>query len=215
MEIVILFGAPGAGKGTHAIRLASALGIPKITTGELLRQHVQAGTPLGLAIKDYMDRGALVPDHLVIDMVAERLKEKDAAQGALFDGFPRTLQQAEALQRALPPEARIKVIALDVPDDLLIARIIGRLSCPACGAVFHEAFAPPKEVGICDRCHGDLMKRKDDVEETVRERLRVFHAQTAPLLEYYERQGVLIHVDARRPIEEIYQEIEQLVSPHA
>ncbi|MFZ4099150.1 MAG: adenylate kinase [Chlamydiia bacterium] len=209
MELIILLGAPGAGKGTHALRLAEARCIPQIATGDLLRQQVREQTPLGSQAKEFMDQGQLVPDVIVIKMIQERLSRPDVARGALLDGFPRTLAQAEALSRVVPPGVSIRVIALDVADELLLERLVGRRSCPGCGAAYHIRFAPPKQEGVCDRCQTTLIQRSDDKAETVAPRLKAFHEHTAPLLAYYAKQGLLSHVDASQPVEAVYRDLVQ------
>lgn len=190
---VILLGAPGAGKGTQAERIADRFGVPHISTGDMLRDAVARGTEMGLAAKSYMDAGALVPDEVVIGVVRDRLGEDDARERFLLDGFPRTIEQAESLDEMLASQGRAvsDVLLLDVPEDELIARLAGRRLCRSCGRPYHVMFNPPRTDGVCDECQGELYQRDDDNEETVRKRLEVYRRQTEPLIEYYERRGVL------------------------
>jgi adenylate kinase len=187
---IILLGAPGAGKGTQAKMMAKQLEIPHVSTGDILRAAVREGTELGKKASEYMEKGELVPDEVVVGLAADRLKQDDAQKGFLLDGFPRTQPQAVALDEM---GAVIDlVISIDVPDDGLVDRITGRRSCPGCGAVYHIQFLPPNQDGVCDACSGELVQRKDDQEATVRERLRVYHSQTdGPLRDYYGQKGLL------------------------
>jgi adenylate kinase len=191
---VVLLGAPGAGKGTQAERIVAEFGLPHVSTGEILRAAVAAGTPLGAEAQHYMQAGKLVPDEVVIGIIRERLAEPDAARGFLLDGFPRTLEQAAALDEMLAAAGRrlTHVIVLDVPRDELIERLSGRRMCRTCGKGYHVKFDPPKQEGVCDACGGELYQRADDNEETVRNRLVVYADQTEPLIDYYQRQG-LVH----------------------
>jgi adenylate kinase len=194
---VILLGPPGAGKGTQAKRLLETLKVPQISTGDMLREAVGAKTELGLKAKEYMDAGKLVPDEVVIGLVKERLNKGDCKDGFMLDGFPRTVAQAEELGNTLEAmNRRIEhVVLLDVPDDELVARITGRRTCGACGAIYHIMFSPPPEEGTC-RCGAkELQQRADDNEETVRERLNTYHDQTAPLISFYDQRGVLRKVE--------------------
>lgn len=200
---VVLLGPPGAGKGTQAQRLAGRLGVPHIASGDLLREHRRRGTDLGRQAEAYMQKGLLVPDDLVVRMVLERLAQPDCRDGYLLDGFPRTVAQAQALDRALGPEGVERVALLQVPEGELVARLTGRLTCRACGAVYHPVTAPPASPGRCDRCGGELYQREDDREEVVRERLRVYWEQTAPLVDYYRGQGKLVGVDGNGTVEQV------------
>ena len=193
----ILFGPPGAGKGTQAKRLASHYGIPHLSTGDLLREAIRQGTPLGKQVKPLMDAGKLVPDQLVIGIVEERLRAPDAQKGSILDGFPRTIPQAEALETALERSGRKlnAVISLEVPDEELVERLSGRRSCPQCGAVYHVVNQPPKRTGFCDRDGVGLIQREDDKEDRVKARLRVYAEQTAPLKDWYRKRGLLRTVD--------------------
>jgi len=194
---LVLLGPPGAGKGTQARILREKFEIPQIASGDLLRAAVKEKTPLGREAQGFMDRGQLVPDELVLKMIAERIAQEDARIGFILDGFPRSVAQAEALAKMLGASgvALDKVIAVDVPDEELVKRISGRRTCTKCGAMYHVAFEPPKEAGLCDKCGGELYQREDDAEETVRERLKVYAATTRPLIEYYGRIGILAQID--------------------
>jgi adenylate kinase len=199
--VVLLLGAPGAGKGTQARFLATQLGVPHIASGDLLREHRQQGTPLGRAAQSYMDRGDLVPDELVVDMIAERLDRPDAVGGALIDGFPRTLPQAHALEARL--EAPVRAVYIDVPTDVLVERLAGRWICRKCQQTFHTLFNPPATAGVCDTCGGELYQRTDDRREVVANRVAVYLRDTLPVVERYESQGVLRRIDGNQPIEQV------------
>ncbi len=194
---IIIVGAPGAGKGTQADILSQEMNLPHIASGDLFRQALEKRTDVGLLAKSYMDKGELVPDETTIEMILERIDQPDCASGCLFDGFPRTLQQAKALDKALEEQGRAidKAIYIEVPSEELVKRLSGRWLCRACQTPYHMTNSPPKTPGECDRCGGDLYQRPDDGEETVRERLSVFLAQTVPILDYYEDQGKLIRVN--------------------
>lgn len=206
---LVLLGGPGAGKGTQAERLSSALGIPQVSTGDLFRENLKNETELGLLAKGYMERGELVPDQVTVGMVRERLSRPDAAQGAILDGFPRTIAQAEALE-ALLAELGFELAVvpyIKVPEDVLLARLAGRWTCRKCGAMYHELFSPPQEAGVCDKCGGELYQRPDDTPETQKHRIKVYFDQTAPLIDYYREKGLLREVDGRPGIEEIQTEL--------
>ena len=194
---IILLGPPGAGKGTQAKRLIDTYGIPQISTGDMLRAALKAGTPLGLEAKKYMDQGALVPDSVVIGLVKERIAQRDCLKGYMLDGFPRNVSQAEALDKMLGGlhQKIDHVVCVEVPNDELVKRLTGRRTCRNCGAGFHVMFDPPKKVDVCDKCGGELYQRDDDNETTVMSRLTVYDASTKPLIEYYERQGKLRPID--------------------
>ena len=189
----VLLGAPGAGKGTQGRRLAERLEIPLVSTGDLFRAHRREGTELGSLAQSYMDRGELVPDSLVVDMVRVRLAEPDCASGFILDGFPRTLGQAEAL--AASGTTIERALEVHVPTEALVERLTGRLTCRACGAMYHRQFAPPAQAGACDACGGELYTRADDTEETVRNRLAVYGAQTEPVIGFYGGLGLLATID--------------------
>lgn len=203
--IIILLGPPGAGKGTQAGAIAGKWHIPHISTGDIFRANLKEGTPLGLEAKKYMDSGALVPDDLVVRLVGSRLDEPDAAAGALLDGFPRTVAQAEALAQYLAAKNRTvdHCLCLDVPDDVLIKRLSGRRMCRECGAGYHIDFAPPKADGTCPKCGGATYQRDDDKEETIKNRLAVYHRQTSPLAQWYGQRGLLRQVDGQGAVGDI------------
>ncbi|XOQ46426.1 MAG: hypothetical protein ACFWUD_05270 [Thermocaproicibacter melissae] len=185
---LIFLGAPGAGKGTHAEILSKDVGIPQISTGNIIREALKSGTEMGLKAKSYIEAGKLVPDDVVIGIIRDRLAQDDCANGFILDGFPRTIPQAEALDKMVRID---RVINLDVPESLILRRLSGRRVCSNCGASYNVDTRPPKKEGICDVCGGTLVQRKDDNPETVRERLKVYHEQTEPLVDYYEKQGKL------------------------
>ena len=190
---LILLGAPGAGKGTQADIIKKTLGIPTISTGNILRAAVKNGTPTGLKAKEYMDAGKLVPDEVIIGIINERLLEADCANGYILDGVPRTIAQAEALEQAgIRFDA---VVAIEIPDEKIIARMGGRRVCESCGASYHIVNIPPKKEGVCDVCGGALKQRKDDDPETVKDRLAVYHKETEPLKDFYESRGILKTVE--------------------
>lgn len=206
----ILLGPPGAGKGTQAARLAARYGLAHLSTGEMLRAAVAAGTEVGRRAKSIMDAGELVPDDVMIALVAERIDQPDCAAGFVLDGFPRTMAQAEALDDLLAERERPldAVVELVVEDDALVERISGRFACAACGAGYHDRFKPTRVAGVCDACGGtEFTRRADDNAETVRARLEAYHAQTAPLLPYYRAKGLLATVDGMPEIDEVSEEI--------
>jgi adenylate kinase len=202
---VVLVGPPGAGKGTQAQFLASAFAVPKISTGDIFRANVSEGTPLGLEAKKFMDAGDLVPDEVTIGMVRERLAEGDAQEGFLLDGFPRTVHQAEVLEKMLTEMGLglDVVLELVVDDEEVVRRLSGRRVCRRCGHVWHLDFDPSTRPDVCDRCEGELFQRDDDSEETIRHRLVVFAEQTAPLIGFYGERGILHGVDATGPVEDV------------
>lgn len=200
---IALFGPPGAGKGTQAAAIRDHFNIPQISTGDLLRSEVRKETKLGSEAKSYMDRGELVPDDVVIGMLKERLADPDCSNGFILDGFPRSLSQARALEGIVQLDA---VVNIEVDESAPVERITGRRMCK-CGATYHIRFNPPRKEGICDQCGGELYQRDDDKEETVRQRIRVYRDQTEPLLEYYDKKGILRSVDGNRSIGEISKDI--------
>jgi len=202
---VVLVGPPGAGKGTQAQFIASHLAIPKVSTGDIFRYNVSAGTGLGRQAKAFMDRGDLVPDEVTVAMVASRLQEDDALSGFLLDGFPRNLPQAETLKKMLADWGLHLdlVLELVVDVDEVIRRLSGRRTCRKCGRVWHVAFDPPSVTGKCDECGGELFQRDDDREETIRHRLEVYEQQTQPLISYYADEGILLGIDATGPVEDV------------
>ena len=206
---LVLLGPPGAGKGTQARALADRWGIPQIASGDLLRAVVRENSELGREAAAYMDRGQLVPDEFVLKLIAERFRKKDAHKGFVLDGFPRNVSQAEALGKGLD-KAGIKLdkaVAVIVPDEEIVKRISGRRTCRNCNAMYHVAFEPPRQAGICDKCGGELYQREDDAEDTVRERLMVYREATQPLLDYYDRQGLLAKVDGMGRPDEVEKRI--------
>lgn len=210
---IIMLGAPGAGKGTQAKKIAAKYNIPHISTGDIFRWNIKNQTELGMKAKTYMDQGLLVPDELVVDLVADRLNEKDCQAGCVLDGFPRTIPQAEALDKALEAMGQ-KVdyaIDVDVPDDNIVNRMGGRRACVGCGATYHLVYAPTKTEGVCDVCGKELILRDDDKPETVLKRLNVYHAQTQPLIEYYTNAGVLKSVDGTVDMNEVFAAIVEIL----
>lgn len=210
---LVLLGGPGAGKGTQAERLSETLGIPQVSTGELFRENLKNETELGLLAKGYMERGELVPDQVTVGMVRERLSRPDAANGAILDGFPRTIAQAEALDSLLAElGAKLAVVPyIKLPEDVLLARLAGRWTCKKCGAMYHQLFSPPDEPGVCDKCGGELYQRPDDTPETQKHRIQVYFEQTAPLIDYYRDKRLLVELDGQPGIGEIQAELLDIV----
>ncbi len=210
---IILMGPPGAGKGTQAEFIKKAFPIPHISTGDMFREAVSTGTAMGLEAKKYMDAGKLVPDEVTIGVVEERLSKDDCKDGFLLDGFPRTIPQAEALDRVLAGMGKKVEVALNiaVPDEILLARMSGRVSCAGCKAVYNTKFNPPQAAGICDKCGGELVQRSDDKEETVKNRLNVYNEQTQPLIDYYAKQGSLKTVDGNRDTQAVFEDVKSVL----
>ena len=206
---LIMLGAPGAGKGTQAKKIAEKYQIPHISTGDIFRANIKNGTELGKKAKQYMDQGALVPDELTCDLVMDRIQQDDCKNGFVLDGFPRTIPQAEALDAALGKinEKMDYAIDVDVPDENIVNRMSGRRACLNCGATYHLISIPPKVEGICDRCGSEIVLREDDKPETVQKRLKVYHEQTQPLIDYYKNQGILKSVDGTQPMDEVFKAI--------
>ena len=206
---IIMLGAPGAGKGTQAKKIAEKCGIPHISTGDIFRANIKNGTELGKKAKTYMDQGLLVPDELVCDLVVDRIQQDDCKKGYILDGFPRTIPQAESLDKALQAIGAKMDDAIDVevPDENIVKRMGGRRACVGCGATYHLVYAPTKKEGICDVCGGELILRDDDKPETVQKRLGVYHEQTQPLIDYYKNQGILREVDGSVDMEDVFKEI--------
>ena len=212
--VVILMGPPGAGKGTHAAPLSLRFGLPHISTGDLFREHIRTNTPLGVEAKNYTDKGNLVPDQLVLDMLFSRVGKEDCKNGYILDGFPRTIEQAKALDRRLAGQNRVIALHLNLPDASIIERVAGRIACKGCGRPFHKKFDPPTVEMICDGCGGPLYQRDDDKEEVIRKRLEVYRAQTAPLIEYYAKQPqVLREIDSQNEKGRVFQDVLEALPP--
>lgn len=210
---LIMLGAPGAGKGTQAKKIAEKYGIPHISTGDIFRANIKEGTELGKKAKEYMDQGLLVPDELTCDLVMDRIQQDDCKNGFVLDGFPRTIPQAEALTAALEKIGESMDYALDIEiaDEKIVERMSGRRVCAKCGAPYHIVNIPPKKEGICDSCGGELQFRADDQPETVLKRLGVYHEQTQPLIEYYNKQGILKEIDGTKSVEEGFASIVEIL----
>ena len=208
MKIVML-GAPGAGKGTQAVNIAKEFGIPHISTGDIFRANIKNQTELGMKAKSYMDQGALVPDDITIGMLLDRIADNDCKNGFVLDGFPRTIPQAESLKAALSlQDTRIDhAVDIEVPDEVITSRMGGRRSCPKCGGTYHIVFNAPKKEGICDNCGSELVQRADDKPETVLARLKTYHEQTQPLIDFYKKEGVLDTVDGTKKPDEVLKDI--------
>ena len=210
---IIMLGAPGAGKGTQAIKIADKYGIPHISTGDLFRSNIGNNTELGREAKQYMDAGKLVPDELTVRMLFDRVSNEDCKNGYVLDGFPRTIAQAEVLEEEVGKrDDRIDfAINVDVPDDHIIRRMSGRRACPKCGATYHIEHVPPKKEGICDSCGEKLILRNDDAPETVQKRLDVYHEQTQPLIDFYDKRKILRTVDGTKDLQDVFGEIVKIL----
>ena len=210
---IIMLGAPGAGKGTQAKKIAEKYGIPHISTGDIFRANIKGGTELGMKAKSYMDQGQLVPDDVTIGMLLDRISQEDCAGGYVLDGFPRTIPQAESLTKALNArnEKMDYAINVDVPDEAIVTRMGGRRACIACGATYHIVYNPTKTEGICDACGEKLVLRDDDKPETVQKRLTVYHEQTQPLIEYYDNEGILKTVDGTQDLNDVFEDIIEIL----
>ena len=210
---IIMLGAPGAGKGTQAKKIADKYQIPHISTGDIFRANIKEGTELGKKAKSYMDQGLLVPDELTLELIMDRFQNPDCANGYVLDGVPRTIPQAEALTAALEKNGETidYAINVEVPDENIVARMSGRRACLACGATYHVVYAPTKEEGICDRCGEKLVLRDDDKPETVKKRLDVYHSQTQPLIDYYTKQGKLVEVDGTQNVDAVFDAIVKIL----
>ncbi len=210
---IIMLGAPGAGKGTQAKKIAAKYDIPHISTGDIFRANIKNGTELGIKAKTYMDQGLLVPDELVVDLVVDRVNQEDCSNGYVLDGFPRTIPQADALTKALAAMGQKMdyAINVEVPDENIVTRMSGRRACVDCGATYHLEYAPTKQENICDHCGGNLILRDDDKPETVKKRLGVYHEQTQPLIDYYTSEGILREVDGTIDIEDVFTEIVKIL----
>ena len=190
---LVFMGPPGIGKGTYASAVSKKYGIPHISTGDIFREEIKKGSPLGLKVKEYVSRGELVPDDIVIEVVRRRLSREDCKKGFILDGYPRTLRQAEALDEITKIDLVLNFVA---PDEIIIERVSGRIICSKCGAIYHEKWRPPRKPGVCDVCGGRVIKREDDRPEVVKHRLELYKRQFAPIIEYYRRKGLLVDVDA-------------------
>ena len=210
---IIMLGAPGAGKGTQAKKIAAKYSIPHISTGDIFRANIKNGTELGNKAKTYMDQGLLVPDELVVDLVVDRVNQEDCAKGYVLDGFPRTIPQAEALDKALLEMGQSidYAINVEVPDENIVQRMSGRRACVNCGATYHIVYAPTKKENVCDTCEGELILRDDDKPETVQKRLNVYHEQTQPLIDYYTEKNKLVEVDGTIDIEKVFDAIVKIL----
>ena len=210
---IIMLGAPGAGKGTQAKKIAEKYHIPHISTGDIFRANIKNGTELGKKAKTYMDQGLLVPDELVCDLVVDRVQQDDCKKGYILDGFPRTIPQAESLDAALSRlgEAVDYAINVEVPDENIVKRMGGRRACVGCGATYHLVYAAPKKEGICDNCGAELILRDDDKPETVQKRLGVYHEQTQPLIDYYTKKGILKEVDGTMDMGDVFKAIVEIL----
>jgi len=206
---IIMLGAPGAGKGTQAKKIAEKYGLPHVSTGDIFRANIKNGTPLGLEAKKYMDEGKLVPDELTVKILLDRVAQDDCKKGYILDGFPRTIPQAEVLDKALK-ELNDKIdyaIDVEVPDENIINRMGGRRACLSCGATYHVVFNAPKKEGICDACGKELVLRDDDAPETVKKRLDVYHEQTQPLIDFYNNKGILVEIDGTMEMNDVFDAI--------
>ncbi|RZN14952.1 MAG: adenylate kinase [Methanosarcinales archaeon] len=210
---LVLLGPPGAGKGTQAKRIAGKYQIPHVSTGDILRENLSAGTGLGLKAKTYMDKGELVPDNVLIDIIKERLSKPDCSSGFLLDGYPRTISQAEALNQILADTQLDMVLNITVPDEELLKRLSGRRMCK-CGASYHTEFNPPKIMNVCDVCGSTLYQRDDDKEEAIKNRLKVYAKQTQPLIDYYSNLSMLKTVDGTESIDKIFAEITSILDTY-
>ena len=210
---IIMLGAPGAGKGSQASRIAKEYQLPHISTGDIFRANLKEETELGKRAKSYMDKGELVPDDITIAMLLDRIHKEDCKNGYILDGFPRTIPQAEALKEALAKKDEKIDLALDVEasDELIIKRMAGRRTCPACGAIYHIVTLPPKTEGICDRCGADLIQRKDDNEETVKNRLKIYHEVTESLISYYKKEGILEEIDGAEELDKVFEKVKRII----
>jgi len=212
MKAIIFLGPPGAGKGTHAKEISSILNIPHISTGDIFRDAIKNQTELGMKVKEFLDSGKLVPDELVWEVVKDRLDAEDCKNGFILDGFPRTILQAELLDKYLKEKnADLKVIYLDASDDLVIKRLSSRRVCKNCGAIYNLISMPPKKEGICDICGGELYQRSDDYPDVIKKRLETYYKETQPLIDYYKNRGVMYTISAEKDREEVLQEILKVV----
>lgn len=211
---IIMLGAPGAGKGSQASRIANEYHLPHISTGDIFRANLKEETELGKQAKSFMDKGELVPDDITIAMLLDRIHKEDCKNGYILDGFPRTIPQAEALKEALAKQGEKIDLALDVeaPDDFIIKRMAGRRTCPNCSAIYHTETLKPKKEGICDLCGAELVQRKDDNEETVKNRLKIYHEMTEPLISYYKKENILEEVDGMEKLDAVFEKVKEIIN---
>lgn len=205
--VVVLLGPPGSGKGTQAVKLSQKLGLPHISTGDIFRENIKNKTPLGLKAGEYIEKGRLVPDEVTLDMLFARVSHIDCAHGYLLDGFPRTVAQAEVLDKRLPGATELVVMNLEVPDSTIVKRVVGRLMCRACGNIQHKDFSPPRVADKCDKCGGELYQRTDDTETVIKERLRIYHEQTKPVIAYYKEKGLIQEVNGEQAPERVFEDL--------
>lgn len=212
--VIILLGPPGSGKGTQAKRLSQDYHIPQISTGDLFREHMAAQTPIGQKAKSYIQAGHLVPDEVVLGMLFERIDQRDCAKGYLLDGFPRTIPQADQLAQHQSMKTKLFVLCFEVPDEEIVKRAAGRLVCRQCGTIYNRDISPPVHENICDKCGGEVYRRMDDEPEVVRKRLSVYHAQTRPLIEYYDKLGLLTIFDGNQPPDVVHAELKRFIDAY-
>lgn len=212
--VIILLGPPGSGKGTQAKRLSQDYHIPQISTGDLFREHMAAQTPIGQKAKNFIQTGQLVPDDIVLGMLFERIEQPDCVRGYLLDGFPRTIPQADQLAQHQSMKTKLFVLCLDVPDEEIVRRAAGRLVCRQCGSIYNRDISPPVHENICDKCEGEVYRRADDEPEVVRKRLKVYRAQTQPLIEYYDKLGLLTMFDGNQPPDVVHAELKRFIDAY-
>jgi len=208
---LVFLGPPGVGKGTYASAISKKYGIPHISTGDIFREEIKKGSELGKKVKSYVDAGKLVPDDIVIEVVKRRLSMDDCKKGFILDGFPRTLAQAEALDKITKIDLALNFVA---PDEVIIERISGRRVCLKCGAIYHVVYMPPKVRGVCDKCGGSLIQREDDKPEVVKERLAIYRERFSPIIDYYKKKGILVEVYAGEPAEKVIPKIIKVLEEH-
>jgi adenylate kinase len=209
--VIILLGPPGSGKGTQAKRLSQDLHLPQISTGDLFREHMSAQTPIGQKAKEYIQTGRLVPDDIVLGMLFQRIEKPDCSRGYLLDGFPRTIVQADRLAEHESMKTKLFVLCLEVPDEVIVKRAAGRLVCGQCASIYNRDISPPLHANICDKCGGEVYRREDDEPDVVRKRLKVYHAQTQPLIEYYDRLALLTMFDGNQPPDIVHAELKHFI----
>lgn len=212
--VIILLGPPGSGKGTQAERLSKELGIPHISTGDLFRENLSRNTGLGQRAKSFMEKGQLVPDEVVLEMLFDRVSRPDCASGYLLDGFPRTIPQAQALDRHLSGNDNLLALNLQVSDDTILKRMAGRLTCKKCGFIQNRFLSPPKQEGVCDKCGGELYQRSDDTPIVIKERLKVYHDQTEPLIDFYNKKDLLVNIPGENPPDRVFKDLLNAIQDH-